>query len=161
MNKNWLITYKTILVKYMEDAVSIINKLLSVDLRKINILHLDDHLLYSNGVTNCILKKFPNAIFKCIQNGDQALEYVSNCIDNNKPIDLIITDFNHPGLNGLEFAYAVRKTEKISTKRIPILFITLVDNKSLKINIEKIPFSKYLCKIAYCTEINSAIENLI
>ena len=161
MKKNRLITYKAGLLESEEDVISFTNKLLSVDLRAINILHLDDHLLYSTGVTNCILKKFPNAMFKYIQNGDKALEYVSNCIDNNKTIDLIITDFNHPGLNGLEFAYAVRKIEEISTKRIPILFITLVDNKSLKIKIEKIPFSKYLCKIAYCTEINSAIENLI
>ncbi len=91
------------MIQHVGNAVNVTNKLLSVNLRPINILYLDDHLLFARGISNCILKKFPNAIIKNIQNGDNALEYVIDCLENKKSLNLIITDFNHPGLDGIKF----------------------------------------------------------
>ena len=104
MNQSDLIKYERNLIKQVENAISITNKLLSINLRPLNILHLDDHILYQEGISNCILKKFSNVNVKHIQNGDTALEYLINCFKNNEHIDLIITDVNHMGLNGIDFS---------------------------------------------------------
>jgi DNA-binding NarL/FixJ family response regulator len=161
MKNNELIKHKADLVKHVGYTVNITNKLISVDLRILNILHLDDHLLYASGISICIKKKFPNVIIKNIQNGDEALKYVSFCMNNKHTLDLIITDINHPGLNGLDFANAVRLIEKDFINNIPIIFITMVDDQSIVTKFEKIPFTKHLIKTSPCEEINLAIQNFV
>lgn len=162
MENNKIIKFEGGLVNHVGSALNITNKLLSVNLRPLKILHLDDHILYSKGVTNyCTNKKFPNAITEYIQDGDKALEYVINSLKNNETIDLIITDVNHMGLNGIDFSIAVRKNEKNIEKKIPILFITMVDDKFIREKARQLPFVIYLLKTSQCEEINFAIDNLI
>jgi response regulator RpfG family c-di-GMP phosphodiesterase len=98
---------------------------------------------------------------KNIQNGDEALKYVSLCVINKKKLDLIITDINHPGLYGVDFANAVRLIEKDFKNKIPIIFITMVDDKSVITKIEKIPLTKHLTKTSPCEEIILAFNNLV
>jgi len=161
MENKGLIKYQAGLVKHTGNAVNITSKLISIDLRTLNILHLDDQILFAGGILNCILKKFPNVAIKNIQNGDEALKYVSSCIINKKKLDLIITDINHPGLNGVDFANAVRLIEKDFKNKIPIIFITMIDDKSVITKIEKIHLTKHLIKTSPCEEINLAIHNLV
>ncbi len=160
MENNKIIKYERGLVQHVGNAVNITNKLLSVNLRLLKILYLDDHPIYVKGISNIILKKFPNSIIKNIQDGDKALEYVTNCLENNALLDLIITDISHPGLNGIDFSNAVRAMEIDYDHTIPILFITMHDDKSEVQKIEKIPLAKYLSKCSWEEEINLAIHNL-
>ena len=162
MEENKIVKYEGGVIKRISNQIGVTNKLLAINLRQLNILHLDDHILYAKGVTkNCTNKKFPNAITEYAQNGDKAFEYVINCLENKDPLDLIITDFAHPGLNGIDFANAVRIKEIDYSKKIPILFLTLRDQKSLVQRIEEIPFVKFLSKTSPCEKINFAIESLI
>jgi len=161
MEKNNLIKIQGGLRKHTENALNITAKLLSINPRPVKILHLDDHVLYYYGTLNCIVKKFPNANVKHIQNGDEALKYVINCLTQKATIDLIITDIAHSGMNGIDFATAVRANEIGSKHNIPILFITMNNDKSLIDRIEKIPLVKYIGKAAPCEEINFAIDNFI
>ena len=53
-------------------------------------------------------------------------EYIQLCIDGGDKISLIITDYNHPGHNGFEFAKVVRNITA-GYDRIPVLMLTMVD----------------------------------
>lgn len=161
MENNKIVKYEAGLLQHVGNVVNITSKLLLVNSRSLKILYLDDHLIFSNGVSNCIYKKFPNAIIKCIQDGDKALEYVSYCLDNKESLDLIITDINHPGLDGINFSKAVRVKEKNNDHKIPILYITMVDDKFMIRKVEEIPFAKHLTKTTPCEVINFAINNII
>jgi DNA-binding NarL/FixJ family response regulator len=161
MEENSIVKYEGGLIKKISNQIGVTNKLLAVNLRQLNILHLDDHILYHKGILKCVIEEFPNVNVKHIQNGDTALEYVINCFKNNEHIDLIITDINHLGLNGIEFSFAVRDSEKESAKKIPILFITMMDDKSIQEKVKQLPSVMYLLKTSKCEEINCAIENLL
>ena len=161
MEKNNLIKYERGLVQYVGNAVNITNKLVSVDLRPLKILYLDDHSVYTNGTSKCILEKYPNANIEKIQDGNKALEYVTNSLQNKISLNLIITDHFHPGLSGLDFAKAVRIKEMEYDQTIPILFITMHSVESFIQQVSEIPFTKYLSKSAWGEEIKLAINNLI
>jgi DNA-binding NarL/FixJ family response regulator len=149
------------LIKTIENGLGITNKLLVPNLKPLTIVHLDDHLLFAGGVGNCILKKYPNAKIKNIQNGTEALAYILHCLHKNEKIDLIITDVSHPGLDGISFSTMLREKEPVSKDRIPLLFLTMHSDESVVKRIEAIPFVKYLSKAAGCLKITTAIENLI
>jgi len=161
MEKNNLVKYEGGLVQYVGNAVNITNKLVSVDLRPLKILYLDDHFIYSGGASKCILEKYPNADIDKIQDGNKALEYVTNSLQNKIVLNLIITDHAHPGLSGLDFAKAVRIKEIEYGQKIPILFITMYSDESFIRKVREIPFTKYLSKCAWGEEIKLAINNLI
>jgi two-component system chemotaxis response regulator CheY len=40
------------------------------------------------------------------------------------PVDLIIADFNMPGMNGLEFVRQVRADGRLEVRRVPIVLLT-------------------------------------
>ena len=43
---------------------------------------------------------------------------------SERPVDLVIADFNMPGMNGLEFVRRVRANERPEVRRVPILLCT-------------------------------------
>lgn len=161
MENNGLVRYHGGLIKHVGNAINITNKLLSVDFRKLEIMHLDDHDIVIKGVSNCILKKFPNANTKHIHNGDVALKYVSNCLRNNIRLDLIITDIRHPGLDGIPFAKAVRSEERSYSREIPILFIDIYSDETWIRKVEEVTNAKMIQSHGSCEEINITIKSLI
>ena len=162
MKGNEIIKHSTgSLIKAIENGLAITNKLLVPNLKPLTIVHLDDHLIFAKGVGNCILKKYPNAKIKNIQNGNDALAYVLQRLYKKEKIDLIITDLTHPGLDGISFSKMLREKESSSEIKIPLLFITFHSDKSVIQAIESIPSAKYLSKSDGCVKINIAIENFI
>lgn len=161
MENNELIKYEGGLVKRVGNAINITNKLLGKNHRPLRILYLDDHLLFSNPISKFILERYSESKIHVVQNGNQALEYVMESIRNNTHLDLIITDFTHPGLNGVEFSISVREQEFNNVSTIPILFITMNGDESLIKQIEEIPSAKYLPKSSSREEILLAIDNFI
>lgn len=159
MDNNSLIKIQNELVNHVSNPVNITSKLLGLKYRDLSILHLDDHILYSAGVSNVILKKYPNAAITKIQNGQEALNYVIDHLANNKSLDLIITDINHMGLDGIRFSIAVRQAEKNYNRIIPILVISMIDDKQILSKIECLPLTKCLSKCVSGEEIYLAINN--
>lgn len=156
---NKLIRSNQNISKHAENILELSEKLFHIDLRPLQILHLDDHLLYGKGVAICIKEKFPNVVIKNIQDGNEAIKYVEYSLQNNLAIDLIISDVNHPGLDGLSFCESVKKIEIEYSKCIPLIFLTMVDNIDFKNRMESLPFVKYFIKTLSCEEIKIAIEN--
>ncbi len=100
---------------------------------KVRIVHLDDHKVFRDGLANsCIWPVFTNLELIEFSDGDEAYEFIKNEINAKRKIDLIITDINHPGLKGNEFAKAVKDYERLSdnTIHIPILIISMVEEKN-------------------------------
>ena len=95
--------------------------------KRTKIVHLDDHRLFLNGLSTCINHKFSHVELISFGDTNEAFYYVINSILKNKKIDLLITDINHPGLNGYEFAKAIRNIERWhGSQLIPILILTMV-----------------------------------
>jgi len=92
------------------------------------ILHLDDHQLFLNGFQTAVTKISDNYRFIQFQHPDEALDYIETSFEIDNPVDIIITDFNHMGLNGYDFSCAVKNLE-IKYKRhykIPVLMVSMV-----------------------------------
>lgn len=62
----------------------------------------------------------------------------------SKDIDLVITDWNMPNMNGLEFVKAIRADEKL--KKIPVLMVTTRGLKEDVINAIKVGANNYIVK---------------
>lgn len=74
-------------------------------------------------------------------NGVEAFNYL---LDEECTIDLIITDYHMPQLNGLELCKIVRN--KMKNTDIPIIFLTVDKDKSARIEIFKAGATDYLVK---------------
>jgi YesN/AraC family two-component response regulator len=64
---------------------------------------MDDYILLAKGLQKMIKSVIPGCRFKHFQDGNVAYDYVSDCIKDNKKIDMVITDIIHPGMNGYDF----------------------------------------------------------
>lgn len=93
------------------------------------IVYLDDHVLYPEAVMQLVDPKKERFLFIRFQHPDACLKYVYNSIDSNSKIDVIITDFNHPGMNGFDFSLSVRSIESSNSyhKEIPIILLSFTD----------------------------------
>ena len=94
------------------------------------ILHLDDHVMFQNGMQRAITDITDDYRIIHFQHPDEALDYIETSFEIDNPVDIIITDYNHPGMDGYVFAVAV-KTLELKYQReykIPVLMISLVAN---------------------------------
>lgn len=93
------------------------------------IVYLDDQVLYPDAVMKLVDPKKERFLFVRFQHPDACLKYVFNSIESNSKIDLIITDFIHPGMNGYDFSLSVRSIESSYSyfKPIPIILLSFTD----------------------------------
>ena len=126
-----------------------------------HLVHLDDHEVCSKGLRN-ILNPDPKG-YVHFPGPDEALKYIKACHETRKPIDLVITDFNHPGMNGFHFANQVRHSElRYGLNRTPIVLLSMtsVENELVKEGLEKKIFTKYFPKSVTKEELLAYVESL-
>jgi response regulator RpfG family c-di-GMP phosphodiesterase len=127
------------------------------------IIHLEDHELFGNGLWQSCLNKLDFPVYH-LQFTDAAscIQYVNNSLLLEAPIDLIITDFNHPGLTGYEFALAIRRLCLEASVHIPVLLLTMAgpDKEGIAKGLEEQIFDKYLCKSSTSEDLIAAIVEL-
>lgn len=148
------------IIKQINNSLEITNKLLS--LATVKIVHFDDHRIFTEGVRNWIGRKTANILITSINEYYASLDCITKRFQICEKIDLIITDFNHPGPNGYEFAKAVKELVKEYKVFTPILLLTFVsgDEPIVLRGIEEKIFDKYLPKSAGGDEIIAAIKSL-
>lgn len=132
--------------------------------RRLRFVHVDDHQLFSKGFDTLVRPFFPKLEIIHIQNGTEALHYIENAIDEEKAIDLIVTDINHPGLRGDEMIKKIRFYEDLfRLPRIPIVVLTMVGEENLQHicgpGIDLI--SKYFSKASEADEIIETLEDIL
>jgi CheY-like chemotaxis protein len=92
----------------------------------LNIVHLDDQPLLCKAVKKCLTQHAMYISYSSFHHSDQALQHIEKRLTSHNKIDVIITDFTHPGISGYFFAREVRKLEAFYSKRHPILLLTMM-----------------------------------
>ena len=91
-----------------------------------NIVHLDDHSSYTNGVFNTIDPKQNKYFFQAFKHPDEAFNYIITSLATDARIDLIIADINHPGKQGLDFASDVKALTESYGIKIPFMILSMM-----------------------------------
>ena len=80
--------------------------------KDISLVHLDDHSLFGKALMLGVRDKYlPVCNWNHFFHPDNALEYIENLFIDKRDVHYIITDFNHPGMNGCEFAIKVKELQ--------------------------------------------------
>lgn len=124
------------------------------------IIHLDDHKIFREGIKTCIQKAYPDIIFQEFSDNQNALRYINTCFQNSHRINLIITDYNHFGNDGLEFAMDIRKLEKVYGLKTPIMLLSMTDDEVLRTATRDGLFDVYFTKAVECSQIINFINTL-
>lgn len=97
---------KALIKAKQEGGARVLTSKQIAEYNKKRILIVDDDRI----ILSILSKRYRNKGYDCLtaQNGEEALEI----FNNNKDIDLIITDFYMPGMNGDEFTKEIRKLNK-------------------------------------------------
>ena len=168
MPNNDIVKYNGSLLKRLENAVGVTNKLLNIDFRKINVVYFDDHPVYMRGVRLALKPLLPNIYLKEFTCGSEALIYVENCFKTNQKMDIIITGIYQPGdYDGFDFAKAIRDIEVKYNRNTPIMIISMCVgedfapkiNKALDDRLWNAAFSKAATSEKICECIKFLIEN--
>lgn len=117
------------------------------------IMLVDDSATILLSISN-ILAKAGYATEKAA-NAEQALKMLGTGIK----IDLLITDLNMPGMNGIELIKEVRKLA--AYKFVPILFLTTESQQSRKLEAKAAGASGWIVKPATADELLNTIKLVV
>lgn len=123
-------------------------EILSFYLVKMTLLCVED-----NKTIQLIYQSVFDIVFKNViiaSNGKEALEIIKN-----QHIDIIITDYNMPKMNGLEMLEVIRSL----ALDIPTVFVTAVEESSIVVNALNLGVHNFLYKPFDITELNESIES--
>jgi DNA-binding NarL/FixJ family response regulator len=118
---------------------------------KIRLLLADDHPLIREGFKSLLGK---NQAFEIIGEADNGLEVVRN-IDATKP-DVILTDINMPGLNGLQVIEKLSETHP----HLKFIVLTMHEEREYVMKALKAGADGYLLKSAERIELENAINTV-
>lgn len=87
-----------------------------------------------------------NFEYTTVHSGEEAIEVVNNLLaENNEAYDLILLDYQMPGMNGIETAQRIKQIKEL--KKIPvIIMVTAYDSQETKSKAEDLGFSGFLVK---------------
>ena len=91
-----------------------------------NIVYLDDHRLFTSGVCKAVDPEQNKFLFQVFHHPDEAMHYIETCMELNTRIDLVLSDQNHPGREGLDFAVDVKELANQYGKFIPFMLLSMV-----------------------------------
>lgn len=100
---------------YPQDASARIPILTDVErerLKPLNILLVDDSSIARKQLSDAL--DSINITYSVCKNGMDALELMRNYADEGKPVDLLVSDIEMPGLDGYELAFEVQNDQRLS-----------------------------------------------
>ena len=120
-----------------------------------NILHIDD------DADDCemfeqALKEVSQAIYICIDNPLKALQKLLT--GNIKP-DVIILDYNMPGLNGMDLLSELKKNNNVAD--IPVIMLSTSSREDFKQKAIELGAVNYITKTSSFTELKSIIRTIL
>ena len=117
-------------------------------LKSMKLLCVEDDEIVRNSYKDIFESFFDNIIF-AIDGADGYEKYLS------EDVDIIITDYYMPTLNGLEMVEKIR----VNDKNIPIILISAMDNKEIIINALRLQVHNFIKKPIEQKMILEALEN--
>jgi len=120
--------------------------------QKIRVLLVDDHKIFVEGVANLLSDQKDIEVAGLKYNGLSALDFL-----REKPTDLVLTDIQMPGLNGIEL------TQKIKEEfpEIRIIALSMFDKKEIINELITSGAEGYLLKDIEKSELLKAIRNVV
>lgn len=106
---------------------------------KLNILVIEDSRTMQRILSNVIYQALPDSIIDLADNGAIAISKV-----REKQYDLILTDWNMPVMNGLDFVKKYR--EDYPRPRTPIVMVTTEGGRMEVVNALKAGVNNYIVK---------------
>lgn len=105
-------------------------------------------ILQNNGFDNLVQA----------QDGQAAINILESCFENLKPVDFVISDWNMPGMTGIDLLKFCRKSEKFKT--LPFLMVTGERAEHLIIDAARSGVTDYLIKPVSAEKIKRKIEKV-
>jgi len=119
-------------------------------LKDLTLLCVEDNL-----TTQIIYESIFEDFVKKIIFANNGLEGYHTYIDNKNKIDIIISDYEMPKLNGLEMCNKIR----VIDKDVPIILITAIENTNIIVKALHIGINNFVKKPLIHTEVIKAVES--
>lgn len=117
---------------------------------KMKILLVDDHTILSDGVKSLLEKKDYEVVFQA-DSAERALDFLKK-----NEVDLMITDFNMPGMDGLSLIHLVKRINQ----NVKIIVLSMHDEVHLVKEILKAGVNGYVLKKDTQNELLQAIREV-
>lgn len=112
-----MIDLEYILLKVFPDSPdsthAILTDIQREQLKPLNILLVDDSVVARKQLTDALLNL--NIPFQVTENGREALNIMANAAKDGKPIDLLVSDIEMPGLDGYELTFEIRNQPQLAS----------------------------------------------
>src|SRR5664279_1267493 len=112
----------------------------------------DDHAIVIGGLRQLLLQQYPTAIIEEVADAEQLIEKVMQ-----QEWDLVITDFNMPGRNGLD----AMKEIKITHPKLPVLLMSMYDEDKFGVRAIKAGAAGYLGKDRIHDDLLTAVKMVL
>lgn len=117
----------------------------------VRILLVDDHAMLLDGIKNVLDKEHDYVVAGMAGSAEQALEFLKR-----NEVDLIITDFNMPGMDGLSLVHTVKRIQP----NIKTIVLSMHDETHLVKEILRAGVNGYVLKKDTHQELLKAIEEV-
>lgn len=119
------------------------------------ILVVDDMSLTRRVLVNMLKSLGYDTVFES-EDGEKAIQLLLN---PNSKIDLLITDWLMPGIDGLTLTKLVRANKQ--TQDLPIIMLTIIDDKEKIVEAYKYKVNDYILKPFTLDVIKAKVENVL
>jgi two-component system nitrate/nitrite response regulator NarL len=118
----------------------------------VRILLVDDHAILLDGVKNLLEKEDGYVVAGLADSGEKALEFLKN-----NDIDLLITDFNMPGMDGMSLVNTVKRIKP----GVKTIVLSMHDESHLVKEILRTGINGYVLKKDTHKELLKAIQEVM
>ncbi|GGF33235.1 response regulator transcription factor [Echinicola rosea] len=118
----------------------------------IRVVLADDHKMFAKGIANLLQKEEDIEVTGVFSNGKELVEFLKN-----KEVDLILTDMNMPGMDGLAAIQQIRKN-KVKSK---VVVLSMYDDEDIFKKCQKQGIDGYVLKDADPDELVYTIREVI
>ncbi|MFC6860525.1 response regulator transcription factor [Zunongwangia atlantica] len=120
-----------------------------------NIIIADDHKMFVDGLRSILEQEEDLHILHTTSKGEEVLKYLK--INQNEPVDLLITDLNMPGIDGIALNQSIKK----DFPTIKTLVISMLEDGAKIKSLTEDGVNGYLSKNAEQTELLKAIRSIL
>ncbi len=120
-----------------------------------NIIIADDHKMFVDGLRSILEQEEDLHILHTTSNGEEVLKYLK--INQNEPVDLLITDLNMPGIDGNVLNQSIKK----DFPTIKTLVISMLEDGAKIKSLTEDGVNGYLSKNAEQNELLKAIRSIL
>jgi len=123
---------------------------------------LNEVLIVDDNITNCELLKgifeFLDVPCQICYSGSEALAILKEAIHNNRTFDLIITDHQMPGMDGITLVKEIKGLVKDISDPF-ILMLSSLEKSLFQVEAENIGINKFLSKPVKLYDLKAILEN--